>query len=291
MTGLDEYSRTLRVPAGAYTDKGKSMSPFKQMSPTRRSGRWGLLAVALMLSACSNLSQQAAHPAQAVLTAAPAPKAVSTLGTQWGEGRESRVYSVQAQRIEPQRDELQLAYSDEHSIRQALGRRFDTQRTILLDKGNVELSVQDARGTPWPIYSSLGQSNYQLAGKAGERYVLIYTNHSNMAYEVITTVDGLDVLSGKPGSRSQNGYMLQAGAVLRIEGFRKSADEVAAFRFSGQDRAYAANSLAGDARNIGVIGLVLYEVRTSAPGRPASGVPDPFPGETDNSKYAAPPRY
>ena len=58
--------------------------------------------------------------------------------------------------------------------------------------------------------------------------MLVYTNRSATPYEIITTVDGLDVLSGKPGSRSHNGYMLQAGAVLRIEGFRKSAEEVAA---------------------------------------------------------------
>ncbi|XOT97831.1 hypothetical protein ACMTAU_11540, partial [Alcaligenes pakistanensis] len=71
------------------------------------------------------------------------PQTASTLGTQWGEGRESRAYSVQAQRIEPQRDELQLAYSDERSIRQALGQNLDAQRSILLDQGKVELSVHD----------------------------------------------------------------------------------------------------------------------------------------------------
>jgi len=83
-------------------------------------------------------------------------------------------------------------------------------------------------------------------------------------------------LSGKPGSRSYNGYLLQAGAVLRIEGFRKSADEVAAFRFSGKDRAYAANTLAGDKRNIGVIGTVLYEVRPVTPAQAAVPSPNPF---------------
>jgi len=52
------------------------------------------------------------------------------------------------------------------------------------------------------IFSSLEQKNYQLAGKAGERCVLVYTNRSATPYEIITRVDGLDVLSGKPGSRS-----------------------------------------------------------------------------------------
>lgn len=254
----------------------------------RHRGRWSVLAVALLLSACSSVPQQSA---QREAVSAAAPQTASTLGTQWGEGRESRAYSVQAQRVEPLRDELQLAYSDERSIRQALGQNLDAQRSILLDQGKVELSVHDGRDAPLTIFSSIGQKNYQLAGKAGEPYVLVYTNRSATPYEIITTVDGLDVLSGKPGSRSYNGYLLQAGAVLRIEGFRKSADEVAAFRFSGKDRAYAANALAGDRRNIGVIGTVLYEVRPVTPAQAAVPSPNPFPADKGNGQYAPAPRY
>lgn len=248
--------------------------------------RWSLLCLTAVLSACSTPPH--APERQAVGAAAPsmAPQAASTLGTQWGEERESRIYTVQAQRIEPERDLQQLRYSDERSIRQTLGSGLDAQRSILLDRGNVEWSVQDARGLPLPIYSTPGQKNYQLAGKAGERYVLVYENRSSTPYEIVTTVDGLDVLSGQAGSRRNNGYMLQPGAVLRIEGFRKSADEVAAFRFSGKDRAYASHALAGDSRNIGVIGVVLYELRTHEP----AAAPNPFPADSKGG-YAQPPRY
>ena len=265
------------------------MSPYQPCLPARALGRWSLLAAALFLSACSSVSEPSRQAVQTAVPLSASPQTASTLGTQWGEGRESRVYSVQAQRVEPQRDELQLAYSDEASIRRALGSNLDAQRSILLDKGNVELSVHDARDAPLPIFSRAGQNNFQLAGKSGERYVLVYTNRSSTPYEIITSVDGLDVLSGQPGSRSHNGYMLQAGAVLRIEGFRKSAQEVAAFRFSGKDRAYSANTPAGDIRNMGVIGTVLYEVRPVAVQPPASSAPNPFPG--DKGAYAAPPRY
>ncbi|MDV2116683.1 hypothetical protein [Alcaligenes faecalis] len=264
------------------------MSLSQSLLSARHHRCWSVLAAALLLSACSSVPQQSVQR-QAVL--ATVPQTASTLGTQWGEGRESRVYSVQAQPIEPQRDELQLTYSDERSIYQALGRNLDAQRSILLDQGKVELSVHDGRDVPLTIYSSIGQKNYQLAGKAGERYVLVYTNRSSRPYEIVTTVDGLDVLSGKPGSRSHNGYLLQAGAVLRIEGFRKSADEVAAFRFSPKDRSYAANTLAGDARNIGVIGTVLYEVRPVTSAQPAVRSPNPFPADKGNGHYAPAPRY
>ena len=108
------------------------------------------------------MSQQAEQRAQTAALSSTTPQTASTLGTQWGEGRESRVYSVQAQRVEPQRDELRLAYSDERSIRQALGQNLDAQRSILLDQGKVELSVHDARDMPLTIYSSIGQNNYQF---------------------------------------------------------------------------------------------------------------------------------
>ncbi len=267
------------------------MNALQEIQPARAQRRWSLLALAILMSACSTAPPVSERPAVGVSASAMAPQARSTLGTQWGEGRESRTYTVQARRIEPQRDMQQLRYSDEGSIRQALGGGLDAQRSILLDQGNVEWSVQDARGAPLTIYSTPGQTNYQLAGRAGERYALVYTNLSNTPYEIVATVDGLDVLSGRPGSRGNNGYMLRPGAVLRIEGFRKSSDEVAAFRFSTKDRAYAANSLAGDSRNIGVIGVVLYEVRTAQPNPPASGAPNPFPADADSGAYAAPPRY
>ena len=114
------------------------MSLSQSFLSARHRGRWSLLAAAFLLSACSSLPQQSAQR-EAVSTAAP--QTASTLGTQWGEGRESRAYSVQAQRIEPQRDELQLAYSDERSIRQALGQNLDAQRSVLPSSAMVRFPV------------------------------------------------------------------------------------------------------------------------------------------------------
>jgi len=129
----------------------------------RHRGRWSVLAAALLLSACSSVPQQSA---QREVVSAAAPQTASTLGTQWGEGRESRAYSVQAQRVEPLRDELQLAYSDERSIRQALGQNLDAQRSILLDQGKVELSVHDGRDAPLTIFSSIGQKKLSAGGQS-----------------------------------------------------------------------------------------------------------------------------
>ncbi len=54
--------------------------------------------------------------------------------------------------------------------------------------------------------------NYQL-------YVRNYSRNTN--YEIVATVDGLDVLNGKQGSLNNNGYIVNAGDSLAIKGFRK----------------------------------------------------------------------
>ena len=233
--------------------------------------------------------------------AAPrAARAESTLGTQWGEGRESVTQVVQASRLTPDRprDVGQLRYSDEASIRRALGQGAERQLNALLADGDVEWQVTNGSGPSWPIFSTRGARDYHLAGRNGERYELVYTNRSQRYYEVVATVDGLDVLSGQPGSVKNDGYLLRPGERLVIDGFRKSDREVAAFRFSAKGRAYAGNTPAGDSRNVGVIGTALFEVRLDSPDpvRPPrtapqrGSVPQAFPADPPRS-YAPPPRY
>ena len=223
-------------------------------------------------------------------------KAASTLGTQWGEGRESVTKVVQASRLTPDRPRAvgQMRYSDEDSIRRALGPYSERQLNALLADGDVELAIGGGQGRPvYRIFTSRGAQDYHVAGRSGDRYELIYINRSNRYYEVVATVDGLDVLSGKPGSVKSDGYLLRPGERLVIDGFRKNDREVAAFRFSSKDRAYANNTPAGEAHNVGVIGTALFEVRLNErdpdqPRRPAPEA-DPRAFPADGGKYAPPP--
>ena len=141
-------------------------------------------------------------------------KAASTLGTQWGEGRESVTKVVQASRLTPDRPRAvgQMRYSDEDSIRRALGPYSERQLNALLADGDVELAIGAGQGRPvYRIFTSRGAQDYHVAGRSGDRYELIYINRSNRYYEVVATVDGLDVLSGKPGSVKSDGYLLRPG--------------------------------------------------------------------------------
>ncbi|HEX7864304.1 MAG TPA: hypothetical protein VF555_05110, partial [Variovorax sp.] len=246
------------------------------------------VAGAALLAACSQMPQApreslaaTATPSSAAAPAAPAPQ----LGTQWGEGIESKTRSVVTKRLSDRPDDLaSVGYNEASAVRRAVGTNPERRLNLLLADGDVEWSVLDEDGRPLPLQrarrGSGGDDTFRLAGVEGSRYTLRFRNLSERSYEVIATVDGLDVLNGKPGSLRNGGYVLRPLESLTVEGFRKSQNEVAAFRFSTPGRAYAANSAAGDVRNIGVIGAALFELeerdaprrqrRDAAPAQPSA---------------------
>jgi hypothetical protein len=109
--------------------------------------------------------------------------------------------------------------------------------------------------------------------------------------EVVSSVDGLDVMSGQPASVRRRGYLLLPYETLEIDGFRESESTVASFRFGRVSDSYAARQ--GSARDVGVIGLALFSERGD-PWSPSRRDEDerrlsatPFPGDR---RFASPPR-
>lgn len=267
-----------------------------------RLSRFAAMAIAgaALLGACSQMPQAPRESVAATTTpsaaapAAPAPQ----LGTQWGEGIESKTRTVAAKRLSDRPDDIaSLGYNEASAVRRAVGGNPERRLSLMLADGDVEWSVLDEDGRPLPLQRARrgagGDDMFRLAGVEGSRYTLRFRNLSERSYEVIATVDGLDVLNGKPGSLRNGGYVLRPLQSLTIEGFRKSQNEVAAFRFSAPGRAYAANTEAGDVRNIGVIGAALFELEErDAPRRQrrdaAPAQPSAFPAD---GAYAPPPRY
>jgi hypothetical protein len=133
-----------------------------------------------------------------------------------------------------------------------------------------------------------GGRNYAV-GEGGHRYTIVLRNNTNFRLEAVISVDGLDVLDGKPAAFAKRGYIMDPRSEVEIDGFRQSMDAVAAFRF-GSVRGSYAGLKTGDTRNVGVIGVALFnEVGTN----PVPWSPDevqrrrdanPFPGQ-----FATPP--
>ena len=203
------------------------------------------------------------------------------LGTQWGDDVDSSVTTVDLRRVSDEPiAQMQVAYADKNYK----GRSVNSMSLLA---GKVKFSAASDNGK-LPLYRD--GSHYYLQGRAGQAYRLVYHNNSANTYEIVASVDGLNVLDGSTASRYDSGYVLEPNDDLVIEGFRKSQDAVASFIFSKPDNAYAANTDSGSIENTGVIGTVIYELYDPAkPKRPElkSKSPKAFPA--DNA-YAKPPQ-
>lgn len=211
-----------------------------------------------------------AHKQTRANTSAPASEpnatsvANSALRTQQGRSIESKARDVSARRISAQPDDIaSLSYNEASTVRGLVGADPEQRLNLPLADGRVEWSVLDEDYHPIPLQRTRGDSGgFHLAGVEGSSYMLRFRNLSDFSYQVIATVDGLDVIGGQPSTlHNSGGYMLGPQQWLTIRGFRKSNQEEAAFRFSMPGSAYAANTEAGDVLNIGVIGVTLFKVQ------------------------------
>jgi hypothetical protein len=121
----------------------------------------------------------------------------------------------------------------------------------------VELEALD--GSPLPTFRQSGRSF--VLGEPGVRYNVRVSNPTGERVEVVLTVDGRDAVSGQPGDYvSQRGYLIEPWGSLLVEGFRRSMDEVAAFRFTERGDSYSARR--GTPENVGVVGVAVFPEKT-----------------------------
>ncbi len=74
---------------------------------------------------------------------------------------------------------------------------------------------------------------------------------------VVTSVDGVNVISGDTASPNQSGYVLEPWGSVEIAGWRKSMERTAAFYFTDLGDSYAART--GRPQNVGVIGVAVFQ--------------------------------
>lgn len=94
-------------------------------------------------------------------------------------------------------------------------------------------------------------------------------------------------MGGRTASFGKRGYLIDPHRQLVVEGFRQSTDAVAAFRFGPVRKSYAHQKY-GDTRNVGVVGIALFNERGTNPWTDREVEKrlkaDPFPG-----RFATPP--
>jgi len=135
--------------------------------------------------------------------------------------------------------------------------------------GNLaDVSVTDRdTGETLAVYRSRG--DYWVAGRPGARYAINIRNQGNARLMAVTSVDGINVITGESAGYDQSGYVFGSWASYDIAGWRKSNEQVAAFTFTSVPKSYAART--GRPDNIGVIGVALFRERAYPPIAMAQG--------------------
>jgi len=123
----------------------------------------------------------------------------------------------------------------------------------------VQVDVYDrASGTALPVYAKNGRS--YIVGTPGHEYAVRIRNCTNGRVLVVTSVDGVNVISGDTASPAQSGYVLDPWGSVEITGWRKSLDRTAAFYFTDLGDSYAART--GRPQNVGVVGVAVFQEKS-----------------------------
>ncbi len=117
-------------------------------------------------------------------------------------------------------------------------------------------------GPAYPRYEAGGE--VFVIGQPGQTYGIRLENTGKESVMAVVSVDGLDVRTGKSASVKATGYVIGPGKSAVIEGMQ-AGGVMRAFKFSKVSESQAARAYGErGARNVGVIGVALYEEDTAA---------------------------
>jgi hypothetical protein len=146
--------------------------------------------------------------------------------------------------------------------------------------GLAQIAIID-RDTGVALSPHYYRGEYWVAGRPGAKYSIEIHNRLGERLLAVTSVDGVNVLSGETAAWDQAGYVFEPGERYQITGWRKSDAEVAAFTFTESPNSYAERT--GRPANVGVIGVALYRER-----RPQAWAPPRVSEERQADRLAAP---
>lgn len=117
--------------------------------------------------------------------------------------------------------------------------------------------VDRATGAALPLHTKDGRA--WVVGTPGHEYAIRIRNASGERILAVTSVDGVNVITGETASPEQSGYVIEPWGSVEIAGWRKSLRRTAAFYFSEHAQSYAART--GRPFDVGVIGVAVFRER------------------------------
>jgi len=133
--------------------------------------------------------------------------------------------------------------------------------------------VDRASGATLPVYHYRGE--YWVPGTPGGRYAISIRNNLGARVLAVTSVDGINVITGDTARWDQTGYVFGAQEGYQIIGWRKSQADVADFEFDVSRNSYAERT--GRPANVGIIGVALFRERAPDVARQSLAAPPAEP--------------
>ncbi len=123
-----------------------------------------------------------------------------------------------------------------------------------------------------------------VEAKDGTEFAIEVKNHLSNRVLAIVSVDGLDILDGKPATKKSRGYVVHGNNSDTFHGWRKSDTEVGAFKFTTSEQSYATEK--GKGQSNGVIAVkLLAEKQHRHIGVTCSDVNVPWTLPTPKPRY------
>lgn len=124
-----------------------------------------------------------------------------------------------------------------------------------MQKSNYELSVL-VNGRPIKEYGHRGLTF--IEGRKNQPYTIRFRNNSARRCLAVVSIDGIDVVDGKPATQESRGYIVPAYAAVEIKGWRTSTETVNDFVFTTKPEGYSAQSQQDDS-NSGVVSVKVFD--------------------------------
>jgi hypothetical protein len=112
-------------------------------------------------------------------------------------------------------------------------------------------------GSALTVYEKDGRR--YVVGAPGNEYAVRIRNCTGRRILAVTSVDGVNVITGETASPDQSGYVIEPWGSVEIAGWRKSMSHTAAFYFTNLGDSYAART--GRPFDVGVIGVAVFAER------------------------------
>lgn len=149
--------------------------------------------------------------------------------------------------------------------------------TLMLSAGALahgrlaDLAVYDRTEGRWlPVHWHQGSA--YIVGRTGNEYQIRLRSRGEELLAV-TSVDGVNVITGETAKPSQSGYVIAPRGSVEIQGWRRSLSQTAAFYFTALPDSYAART--GRPNDVGVIGVALF--RKKMEPQPVAPIAPPAP--------------